>query len=91
MTPTELLAKQGTISDEEWFVLVEAEFDRLGPGELEDFMKEFGAILLERYERLLTDMKASGAENEHLDEELRGIGQKLLTLKRLIAERDAKP
>ena len=90
MTPAELLAKQA-IPEEEWFALVEAEFDRLGPGELQDFMEEFGAILLQRYERLLSDMKASGAANEHLDEELHAIGQKLFTLKRLIAERDAKP
>ena len=91
MTPAELLAKQGKIPDDEWFVLVEAEFDRLGPGEFQDFMEEFGAVLLARYERLLSDMKARGAQIEHLDEELHTIGEKLFKLKRLIAERDAKP
>ena len=90
MTPGELLAKQGTIPDAEWFALVEAEFDRLGPGELQDFMKEFGASLLERYERLLGDLKASGSEKERFEMELRAIREKLEALKRLIAERHAQ-
>ena len=91
MTPSELIAKQGTIPDEEWFALLEAELDRLGLGELQDFMREFGEILLERYEGLLLEMKDGGAKTQHLDAELHNIGQKLFALKRLTAGRDAKP
>ena len=54
-------------------------------------MREFGEILLERYEGLLLEMKDGGAKTQHLDAELHNIGQKLFALKRLTAGRDAKP